>query len=243
MFQKVVFIFLLGLGFIACNKASLDKEDPKSRGSYAIGYQIGMGMKNQGYEVNPQVLALAIQDVLDGKDPQLEPDEIRKAMMDLRNEARKGQQAEAEENKKAGEAFLEKNKSKEGVKVTSSGLQYEVLQEGKGAKPTAKDRVKVHYKGTLIDGTEFDSSYKRDRPIDFAVTGVIKGWTEALQMMSPGSKYKLYIPSELAYGSTPRPSIPANSVLIFDVELLEVNPKEDKPAKPNAPKKNTTKKK
>ena len=118
--------------------------------------------------------------------------------------------------------FLIKNKSKNGVKTSDSGLQYEVITEGKGKKPKSDDVVKVHYKGTLIDGTEFDSSYKRNSPAEFPVTAVIRGWTEALQMMPVGSKWKLYIPPDLAYGEAGRPSIPGNSVLIFEVELLDI---------------------
>jgi FKBP-type peptidyl-prolyl cis-trans isomerase len=136
---------------------------------------------------------------------------------------------EAAENLAVGTAFLEENKAKEGVKVTPSGLQYKVIQEGTGNTPTADDRVKTHYRGTLIDGTEFDSSYKRNRPAEFPVKGVIKGWTEALQLMKEGGKWELYIPANLAYGERGRPNIPANSTLIFEIELLEI----DKPD-PNA---------
>jgi FKBP-type peptidyl-prolyl cis-trans isomerase FkpA len=137
-----------------------------------------------------------------------------------------GKMAEAgTKSKKVGEDFLAGNKSKEGVKTTPSGLQYKVLKEGKGAKPKATDVVKVHYRGTLVDGTEFDSSYKRGEPIEFPLNGVIKGWTEGVQLMTPGSKYQFFIPSELAYGEEGRPpTIPGNSALIFEVELIEVKP-------------------
>jgi len=132
------------------------------------------------------------------------------------------QAKEAAENLAAGTAFLEANKAKEGVKVLPSGLQYKVVKEGTGNTPTADDKVKTHYRGTLIDGTEFDSSYKRNQPAEFGVTKVIKGWTEALQLMKVGGKWELYIPANLAYGQRGRPSIPANSTLIFEIELLEI---------------------
>jgi FKBP-type peptidyl-prolyl cis-trans isomerase FklB len=129
---------------------------------------------------------------------------------------------QGEKNKKEGEAFLAENKKKDGVKTLPSGLQYKVLAEGKGKTPKATDTVTVHYRGTLTDGTEFDSSYKRNQPASFPVNGVIKGWTEALQLMKEGSKWQLFIPASLAYGEPGRPGIPPNSVLIFDVELISV---------------------
>lgn len=162
--------------------------------------------------------------------------QIQEAMMLLRD-VRMGKMKEVgEKNKKEGDEFLSKNKTAEGVKSTASGLQYKVITEGKGAKPSASDMVEVHYAGTLIDGTEFDSSYKRNAPATFPVNGVIKGWTEALQLMNEGSKWKLFIPSDLAYGTMDRPGIPANSVLIFDVELLKVT-KQGAKAPAEAPKK------
>jgi len=131
-------------------------------------------------------------------------------------------QEEASKNKATADKFLASNKTKTGVKVTDSGLQYQVITEGKGVLPKDTDRVKVHYKGTLIDGTEFDSSYKRNNPATFGVRGVIKGWTEALLLMKTGAKWKLFVPPELAYGPSGRPKIPPNSLLIFEVELLEI---------------------
>lgn len=137
------------------------------------------------------------------------------------------QAKEAQKNKEEGEAFLAENKSKDGVQTTASGLQYQVLTEGAGEKPTAANKVKVHYKGTLIDGTQFDSSYDRGQPAEFGVGGVIPGWTEGLQLMPVGSKYMFWIPSELAYGEQGNYSIPGNSALIFEVELLEIVPEEE----------------
>lgn len=144
-----------------------------------------------------------------------------------KNAQQRNPQAQAqgggEENKKEGEAFLAKNKERKGVKTTASGLQYEVLQKGKGASPTPSDKVTVHYKGNLIDGSTFDSSYDRGQPATFSVGGVIKGWTEALQLMKIGAKWKLFIPPNLAYGERGRPSIPPNATLIFEVELISIN--------------------
>jgi FKBP-type peptidyl-prolyl cis-trans isomerase FkpA/FKBP-type peptidyl-prolyl cis-trans isomerase FklB len=140
-------------------------------------------------------------------------------MSEIRNKAK---QKEAEENKKKGEQFLAENAKKEGFKVTKSGLQYNEVKKGTGPSPKPDDIVKVHYKGMLINGKEFDSSYKRNKPAEFPVKAVIPGWTEALQLMKVGSKFQLVIPPELAYGSRGNPSIPGNSVLIFDVELLDI---------------------
>ena len=142
--------------------------------------------------------------------------------MKLQEMAMKKQSEEADKNKAKSAEFLEKNKTAEGVKVTASGLQYIVVSEGTGAIPTKTDTVKCHYKGTLITGEQFDSSYDRGQPAEFPVGGVIPGWTEALQMMKVGSKYKLFIPPELAYGASGRPGIPPNSALVFEVELLDI---------------------
>lgn len=164
---------------------------------------------------------MAMKDAIKG-DSKMTKEEIQQAMMKLQEAAMKKQQEAAEDNKKKGAEFLEKNKSAEGVKVTASGLQYKVEKEGEGKTPSKTDTVKAHYKGTLIDGTQFDSSYDRGQPAEFPVQGVIPGWSEALQMMKVGSKYKLFIPPELAYGASGRPGIPANSVLVFEVELVDI---------------------
>src|SRR5207253_8354801 len=132
------------------------------------------------------------------------------------------QEKQAQQNSSAGEKFLAENKTKEGVKTTTSGLQYKVLKDGNGAQPKSSDTVTVNYRGTLIDGTEFDSSFKRGQPATFPVTGVIKGWTEALQLMKVGSKFQLFVPANLAYGEQGRPGIPPSSALIFEVELMDV---------------------
>ncbi|PIS10833.1 MAG: hypothetical protein COT73_07250 [Bdellovibrio sp. CG10_big_fil_rev_8_21_14_0_10_47_8] len=211
----------LSLGLTACQK-KLDTDLKKA--SYAIGQQIGSNLKNQNIEFDSDVLAMSISEASSGKESKMKPEEMQQALMKLQEGLVKKQQEQADKNKKEGTEFLEKNKTAEGVKTTASGLQYIVVTEGKGKTPTLKDTVKAHYKGTLINGTQFDSSYDRGQPAEFPVEGVIKGWTEALQMMKEGGKVKLFIPSELGYGPAARPGIPANSVLVFDVELLEVLP-------------------
>lgn len=216
----VVAVSALLVTLTACNKPDLKSD--KGQASYAIGQQIGKNLKAQSIEVDPKTLALSLADAAEGKQSKMTDEEIQKAMMKLQEMAMKKQQEEAETNKKKSAEFLEKNKSAEGIKTTASGLQYQVLTEGTGAIPTKDDNVKCHYTGTLIDGTKFDSSVDRGQPAEFPVSGVIPGWTEALQMMKVGSKYKLFIPPELAYGPAGRPGIPANSALIFEVELLEV---------------------
>ncbi|WP_413290748.1 FKBP-type peptidyl-prolyl cis-trans isomerase [Bdellovibrio sp. HCB337] len=203
---------------VGCTK-KLDTDQKKA--SYAIGQQIGGNMKQQNIEIDADVMAMAMKDAIKG-DSKMTKEEIQQAMMKLQESAMKKQQEAAEENKKKGAEFLEKNKSAEGVKVTASGLQYKVEKEGDGKMPTKTDTVKAHYTGTLIDGTKFDSSLDRGQPAEFPVQGVIPGWSEALQMMKVGAKYKLFIPPELAYGASGRPGIPANSVLVFDVELVEI---------------------
>lgn len=215
----VLAVLGLSLALTACNKADLKSD--KGQASYAIGQQIGKNLKAQNIEVDAKTLAISLADATEGKSDMTD-EEIQKAMMKLQEMAMQKQQEEGENNKKKSAEFLEKNKTAEGVKTTDSGLQYIVMTEGTGASPKADDVVKCHYTGTLIDGTKFDSSVDRGQPAEFPVSGVIPGWTEALQMMKVGSKYKLFIPPELAYGPAGRPGIPPNSTLIFEVELLEV---------------------
>lgn len=199
-----------------------DLSSDKGKLSYAIGQQIGRQMKGQGIEIDPNTLAASINDAVTGKDSKLSAQEIQSVMMKAQEAQSAKMQTEAKENKEKGEKFLAENKSKEGVKTTKSGLQYQVLQEGKGKSPKASDVVKVHYKGTLLDGTQFDSSYDRGEPAEFPLNQVIPGWTEGLQLMKIGGKNRLFVPSDLAYGPQGRPGIPPNSTLIFEVELLEI---------------------
>lgn len=206
------------MAVVGCTK-KLDTDVKKS--SYAIGQQIGNNLKQQNIEIDPDVLAMSLKDAAAGK-PKMTPEEQQQALMKLQEAAVKKSQEQAEANKKEAVAFLEKNKSAAGVKSTASNLQYIVVAEGNGKTPTDTDIVKVHYTGTLMNGTKFDSSVDRGQPAEFPVNGVIPGWTEALKLMKVGAKYKLFIPPELAYGPSGRPGIPPNSVLIFDVELLDI---------------------
>ena len=219
IFVQALAIFM-GATLQAACAAKLDTD--KKKISYALGQQIGETIKNQGLEVDVDILSKSIQDQVDGKKSELTFEEMRAAMMNARKLVDEKQKAAGEANKKKGQEYLEANKKKEGFKVTASGLQYKVLTEGKGKTPTDNDNVVAHYRGTLIDGTEFDSSYKRNEPAEFPVRGVIPGWTEALKLMKVGEKVQLVIPSELAYGEQGRPSIPPNSVLNFEIELIDV---------------------
>jgi FKBP-type peptidyl-prolyl cis-trans isomerase len=203
----------------------------KEKASYAIGMNIGKNLKRDSVEVDPAVLYRALKDALAGNKLLLTDDEAKAALTVLQTEVRAKEEAKlkaaALENKKTGEAFLAANKTKEGVVTLPSGLQYKVIKEGTGPKPAAEDTVLCHYRGTLVDNTEFDSSYKRGEPLKIPVGGVIKGWTEAIQLMPVGSKWQLYIPSDLAYGERGAPGSPIgpNSALIFDVELISIEPK------------------
>jgi FKBP-type peptidyl-prolyl cis-trans isomerase FklB len=205
-------------------------ETDKEKQSYAIGLNVGKNLHRDGIDVDPKIVLRGLQDALaDGK-VLLTDDQIKTVMTELQTQVRQRQeekkQALAESNKKDGAAFLAANASKAGVVTLPSGLQYKVLVAGTGPKPTATDSVVCNYKGTLLDNTEFDSSYKRGQPSTFPVTGVIKGWTEALQLMPVGSKWQLFIPADLAYGEPGRGQIGPNSVLIFELELVSIKPKE-----------------
>ena len=187
---------------------------------YALGCLIAKNLKAQGMAPDVEALVSAIKDTLGGKEPKYSDQQLQQIMMTYQQAAAK---AAGGRNVEEGKAFLEKNSKREGVKTTASGLQYEVLKEGSGAKPKATDTVKVHYHGTLIDGTVFDSSVERGEPISFPLNGVIKGWTEGVQLMPVGSKFKFVIPSDLAYGERGAGGkIGPNSTLIFEVELLAI---------------------
>jgi FKBP-type peptidyl-prolyl cis-trans isomerase FklB len=213
----------------------------KQKFSYALGMNIGtgysQGLKKQSVEVDWNLVAQGMKDAAAGRKTQLTEDQAKAVLNEVQSEVHKQQdektKATAAKNKTEGDAFLAANKSKEGVVTLPSGLQYKILTAGTGPKPTASDSVVCNYKGTLINGTEFDSSYKRGQPATFGVGQVIKGWTEALQLMPVGSKWQLVIPSSLAYGERgePRGGIEPNSTLVFEVELMSIvdKSKESKP--------------
>lgn len=198
------------------------------RVSYIFGYNLGNRFKQDNVELNVEVFTEAIEAAQAGEESLLTEDEMRQAMKSLQElqQAKRGeaQKALADANTKEGVSFLAANAKKSGVKTTDSGLQYKVITEGSGVKPTLQDKVSAHYRGTLINGTEFDSSYARGEPATFGVTKVIAGWTEALQMMPEGSKWEVYIPSDLAYGfGGSGPKIGPNATLIFEIELLKAS--------------------
>jgi FKBP-type peptidyl-prolyl cis-trans isomerase FklB len=222
--KRFIFIFAafsLALPLFGQEKSPPFK-DQKDKLSYSLGLNIGSNLGKQNIQINPDVIAAGIKDAMAGK-PQLTPDQVKEVMATFEKDMEQKQKAAADKNASEGAKFLEENKKKEGVKTTTSGLQYKVVKEGTGAQPKPTDTVTVNYRGTLINGTEFDSSYKRGEPASFPVNAVIRGWTEALQLMKAGSKYQLFIPPNLAYGERAvGPDISPNSTLIFDVELIDV---------------------
>lgn len=212
-------------------QAQMALESEEAKLGYALGMQVGQSIKRLDAQVDLDALTQAIRDVMTDQEPQLALEEAQQLLMALRQQVQQRQQASqgaaAGENLAASQAFLEENGAKEGVETTDSGLQYKVVTQGDGPTPGADDVVTVHYRGTLIDGTQFDSSYDRGSPATFPVGGVIAGWTEALQMMAVGSKYELYIPPELAYGEQGAGGrIGPNQALIFEVELIEIQSEE-----------------
>ncbi len=194
--------------------------------SYAIGVELGQNFKSQSIDIKLDLMIQGLKDSMANQQLALTQEEIKQLMATL-SQRMKAQQQErqklnAAKNLAAGKAFLEANKKRDSIKVLPSGLQYKVIKKGTGKTPTAADKVKAHYRGTLIDGSELDSSYKAGKPAEFVVQAPIKGWTEALQLMKEGAKWELYIPANLAYGERGNRGIPANSALIFEIEVLEV---------------------
>ena len=199
---------------------------PEQKAGYVIGANVGRNIKRQAGDVDVTALLAGLKDAMSGEKLKFSDEEAQAIMQEFQTKMQAAQAAKASANAGAGKEFLDKNGKREGVTTLPSGLQYEVLKKGDGAKPTAADEVKVHYHGTLTDGSVFDSSVERGEPAEFGVGQVIKGWTEALQLMPVGSKWKLFIPAGLAYGDqSPSPKIPGGSVLVFEVELLGINSK------------------
>jgi FKBP-type peptidyl-prolyl cis-trans isomerase FklB len=228
--QSILTFLLVTVVSSACAGDDATLKSDKDKISYTIGYQIGQSMKRDGLEIETSVVKKAMDDAMNDKQPALSTQEMQAAMLaqrerqqKQRERQQKQRQAKAETNLKAGNAFLDKNKKKKGVIALPSGLQYRILKKGNGGKPKPTDTVSVHYRGTLINGEEFDSSYKRGEPATFRANGVIKGWQEALQLMPTGSKWQIFVPAELGYGSHGAgASIGPNATLIFEIELLEI---------------------
>jgi FKBP-type peptidyl-prolyl cis-trans isomerase FklB len=228
--MKLKLIVILGILFLVSQvnaQENLVLKNQKDKISYIIGMDIGTNLKKQSIDIDSNILAKGVEDALAGTKPLLTEQEIQETMMAFKKEMMAKQEEIGKKNKKDGEAFLAENKKKEGVKTLPSGLQYKVIKTGTGKKPKLSDTVTAHYRGTLIDGTEFDSSYKRGQPATFPVSGgMIPGWTEALQLMEEGAKWQLFIPSNLAYGERGAGSvIGPNATLIFEVELISIQEK------------------
>src|SRR4030066_834309 len=228
--MKLQLIAVLGFVLLVSQVSAEEKpvlKDQKDKVSYSIGMNIGNNLKKQAIDVNPDALVSGIKDALSGGKALMTEQEVNDTLMAFQKEMASKQTERlkelGEKNKKEGEAFLAENKKKEGIIALPSGLQYKVIKEGDGKIPTATDTVTVHYRGTLIDGTEFDTSYTRGQPVTFPVKGVVPGFSEALQLMKGGSKWQLFIPSNLAYGERGAgDDIGPNSTLIFDLELISI---------------------
>jgi FKBP-type peptidyl-prolyl cis-trans isomerase FklB len=221
--MKLKVIVVLGILFLVSQVNAQEKlvlKNQKEKVSYSIGLNVGRNLgsdlKKQSIDIDPNMVAKGIQDALSGANPLLSNEEVQETMVAFQKEM-------SEKQKQRGEAFLAENKKKEGVKTLASGLQYKVVKAGSGKKPKLNDTVTVHYRGTLIDGTEFDSSFRRGKPATFPVSGVIPGWTEALPLMEEGAKWQLFIPPKLAYGEPGAGGlIGPNATLIFEVELISI---------------------
>lgn len=228
--MKFHLIAILGLLLLVNQVGAVENlvlKDQKDKVSYSIGMDIGNNLKKQSIDIDPDILAQGIKDAFSGGKTLLTEQEFRDTMTAFQTEFRAKQferlKELADKNKKEGEAFLAENKEKEGVMTLPSGLQYKIIKEGTGETPKLEDTVTVNYRGSLIDGTEFDSSYRRGQPATFSLKSVIAGWAEALQLMKAGSKWQLFVPSNLAYGERGAgPDIGPNATLVFDIELLSI---------------------
>lgn len=224
--QLAIAFTILVLAFQVSAEENLVLKNQKEKMSYIIGMDIGSNLKRQSLDVDPNILARGIQDAFSAAKSLLTEQEIQDTLAAFRKERAAKQEEVAKKNKNDGETFLIANRKKEGVEALASGLQYKVIRAGTGKKPKINDSVTTHYRGTLIDGTEFDSSYKRGKPASFPVSGVIPGWTEALQLMEEGAKWQLFVPPNLAYGERGTGDvIGPNATLIFEIELISVQEK------------------
>ena len=219
--RAIPYLFLIFICLTGCNRKPKTHKDQVS---YTIGAQFGKSLKAQNLDLDTDALARGISEGYSGNRPRMSEDEMQKTMMKMSDDRQQVVRNEAANNQKVGQAFLAQNKSVPGVKATASGLQYKIISPGTGPMPKIEDSVVIHFKGSLTSGAEFDSSYKRNEPAQFPLRGVIRGWAEGLQLLRKGGKATFYIPPELGYGDSPRENIPAGSVLVFDVELLDVKP-------------------
>ena len=211
------------LSYSALAQDTIELSTDKKKFSYVVGFQIGQRLKSDNMDLDPKAVALAIRDVLDGSSPKLSPEQMQAIVQSYQQEQMEERVALAAANQSAGDEYLAANKSNEGVVELPSGLQYKEITAGAGKTPQAGDTVLVHYRGTLLNGEEFDSSYGRGEPAAIPLEGVIPGWQEALQLMSEGAKWEVFIPSNLAYGEQGAgTSIGPNETLVFEIELLEV---------------------
>ena len=218
-------ILILVVATLACLTVQAESEltTDKEKFSYAVGVQLAQNMLRQAIQLDTEAFIQAVSDVLAAAELKLSPQQMQQVLAAYQERAAEKQRNTAQINKAAGEKFLAENRKKEGVMESDNGLQYKIIKQGSGKKPSARDSVAVHYRGTLIDGREFDSSYKRGQPITLPVSGVIQGWQEILPMMPTGSKWRIYVPSQLAYGERGAGTdIGPNATLIFDIELLSV---------------------
>ena len=228
--QKINIIFLV-ITISSCNNTSEKKSISnlstfEDSTSYALGADLGENLKRQQIEIDYDIFLAGLIDGMETEMVRFDQKQRREIMASLQKNIRDKAKLEGDTNLKIAEEFLEKNKkSNPEVKETPTGLQYRILKEGTGSSPSSTDKVKVHYVGKLLDGTVFDSSVERGEPSEFGLNQVIRGWTEGLQLMKPGAKYQFFIHPKIAYGSRPRPKIPGNSLLIFEVELLNILPK------------------
>ncbi|HUL45151.1 MAG TPA: FKBP-type peptidyl-prolyl cis-trans isomerase [Bacteroidota bacterium] len=228
--MKYVWLGVLAIVFAACQGNTQEKVQLKTQKdsvSYSIGLDVGRNLKQQMIDIDPVLLGRGIRDIIDSVPPALTEEQVQACMTNFQQQVMAKHQdamkTQSDKNKKEGEAFLASNKTKDGVVTLPDGLQYKILKAGTGKKPSATQTVSVNYRGTLLDGTEFDNSYKRGQPAEFPLNGVIKGWTEALQLMPVGSKWQLFLPPELAYGERGAGGlIGPNATLVFEVELLEI---------------------
>jgi FKBP-type peptidyl-prolyl cis-trans isomerase FklB len=228
--QLIAVLGILVLAFQVSAEENLVLKSQKDKVSYIIGTEIGKNFRKQSVDIDPDILTRGIKDAISGKQPLLTEQEVQETMAAFQKEMMAKQEELAkklgEKNKKEGETFLAENRKKEGIKTLPSGLQYKVVKAGTGKKPKLTDTVTAHYRGTLIDGTEFDSSYRRGKPASFPVSGVIPGWTEALQLMEEGTKWQLFIPPHLAYGEQGKGGVvEPNATLIFEIEVISIQEK------------------